>query len=148
MNDFHCFCSPIAVYLIAAVFFKQLPLEFSAILGKLLPAITGGANLMLMGVYSYLSETTAEADRTMRFGIFAQIVPLIPIASIPWSGYLFQHLRYISMCSSITKTVRLLQLLQFSFITHRIAAHLHTNQFGWNILRDFLPKRSGTSKKR
>lgn len=84
------------VYLVAAVFFKQLPLEFSAILGKLLPAITGGANLMLMGVYSYLSETTAEADRTMRFGIFAQIVPLIPIASIPWSGFLFQKFRYIS----------------------------------------------------
>lgn len=53
---------------------------------------------MLMGVYSYLSETTAEADRTMRFGIFAQIVPLIPIASIPWSGVLFQHFRYISKC--------------------------------------------------
>lgn len=83
------------VYLIAAVFFKQLPLEFSAILGKLLPAITGGANLMLMGVYSYLSETTAEEDRTLRFGIFAQIVPLIPIASIPWSGILFQKLGYI-----------------------------------------------------
>lgn len=84
------------VYLIAAVFFKQLPLEFSAILGKLLPAITGGANLMLMGVYSYLSETTAEEDRTLRFGIFAQIVPLIPIVSIPWSGILFQKLGYIS----------------------------------------------------
>ncbi|XP_055321169.1 uncharacterized protein LOC129577699 isoform X2 [Sitodiplosis mosellana] len=83
------------VYLIAAVFFKQLPLEFSAILGKLLPAITGGANLMLMGVYSYLSETTAEEDRTLRFGIFAQVVPLIPIASIPWSGILFQKLGYI-----------------------------------------------------
>lgn len=83
------------VYLIAAVFFKQLPLEFSAILGKLLPAITGGANLMLMGVYSYLSETTSEEDRTLRFGIFAQVVPLIPIASIPWSGILFQKLGYV-----------------------------------------------------
>jgi len=85
------------VFLIAAVFFKQLPLEFSAILGKLLPAITGGVNLMLMGVYSYLSETTAEEDRTLRFGIFAQIVPLIPIASVPWSGILFQKLGYIML---------------------------------------------------
>lgn len=82
--------------MIAAVFFKQLPLEFSAILGKLLPAITGGVNLMLMGVYSYLSETTAEENRTLRFGIFAQIVPLIPIASVPWSGILFKKLGYIS----------------------------------------------------
>lgn len=82
--------------LVAAVFFKQLPLEFSSILGKLLPAVAGGANLMLMGVYSYLSETTAEEDRTFRFGVFAQIVPLIPIASVPFSGILFQKLGYIS----------------------------------------------------
>lgn len=53
---------------------------------------------MLMGVYSYLSETTAEEDRTLRFGIFAQIVPLIPIASLPWSGILFKKLGYISEC--------------------------------------------------
>lgn len=53
--------------LIAAIFMKQLPLEFSSILSKLLPAITGGANLMLMGVYSYLSEMTKEEDRTFRY---------------------------------------------------------------------------------
>lgn len=82
--------------LISAVFFKQLPLEFSSILGKLLPAVAGGANLMLMGVYSYLSETTADEDRTFRFGVFAQIVPLIPIASLPFSGILFAKLGYIS----------------------------------------------------
>ena len=102
------------------MFFKQLPLEFSAILGKLLPAITGGANLMLMGVYSYLSETTAEADRTMRFGIFAQIVPLIPIASIPWSGFLFQHFRYISMYQLIIAIIicfRYEKKKQIKFIT-------------------------------
>lgn len=54
------------VMLIATVFMKQLRLEFSSILMKLLPAITGGANLMLMGVYSYLTEMTAEKDRTFR----------------------------------------------------------------------------------
>lgn len=85
-----------SVLLIAAVFFKQLPLEFSSVLGKLLPAMAGSTNLMLMGVYSYLSETTAEEDRTFRFGVFAQIVPLIPILSLPFSGILFQKLGYIS----------------------------------------------------
>lgn len=78
------------------MFFKQLPLEFNGYLGKLLPAMAGGANLMLMGVYSYLSETTAEEDRTFRFGVFAQIVPLIPIVSLPWAGILFKKLGYIS----------------------------------------------------
>lgn len=62
--------------------------------------MAGGANLMLMGVYSYLSETTAEEDRTFRFGVFAQIVPLIPIVSLPFSGILFKKLGYISECKS------------------------------------------------
>lgn len=83
-------------YLVATVFFNQLPLQFSSVLGKLLPAITGGTNLMFMGVYSYLTEMTAEQDRTFRFGIFAVFVPLIPIVSIPFAGILFQKLRYIS----------------------------------------------------
>lgn len=114
--------------MIAAVFFKQLPLEFSAILGKLLPAITGGANLMLMGVYSYLSETTAEADRTMRFGIFAQIVPLIPIASIPWSGFLFQHLGYISMYAYQSMKIIILQFNQL-FIYLFFCIHICTQNY-------------------
>lgn len=78
---------------------KQLPLEFNSIGSKLFPAITGGSNLMLMGVYSYLTEMTDEKDRTFRFGIFAVFLPLIPIASVPFSGILFQKLRYISMCA-------------------------------------------------
>lgn len=76
---------------------KQLPLEFNSIGSKLFPAITGGSNLMLMGVYSYLTEMTEEKDRTFRFGIFAVFMPLIPIASVPFSGILFQKLRYISI---------------------------------------------------
>lgn len=93
--------SRISVMLISAIFMKQLPLEFSSVLGKLLPALTGGSNLMLMGVYSYLTEMTAEKDRTFRFGIFAVFVPLIPIASVPFSGILFQKLRYISINTNL-----------------------------------------------
>lgn len=82
--------------LTSAIFFKQLPLEFNSILGKLLPAATGGLNLMLMGVYSYLSETTAEEDRTFRFSVFAQFVQVISIFSLPFAGPLFQALGYVS----------------------------------------------------
>lgn len=81
------------------VFFKQLPLEFSAILSKLLPAMCGGTNLMLMGVYSYLSETTPEEDRTFRFTLFAQVIIVIPIIFIPMAGPLFSRLGYL--CENI-----------------------------------------------
>lgn len=84
------------VLLTSAIFFKQLPLEFNNILGKLLPAASGGLNLMLMGVYSYLSETTPEGDRTFRFSVFAQFVQAISIISLPFAGPLFQTFGYIS----------------------------------------------------
>ncbi|KAJ6636395.1 Proton-coupled folate transporter [Pseudolycoriella hygida] len=87
----------LVVLLISAIFMKQLPLEFNMILSKLLPAMGGGQNLMLMGVYSYLTEMTAEKDRTFRFGIFAVFVPLIPVVSLPWSGILFQSLGYVKL---------------------------------------------------
>lgn len=51
---------------------------------------------MLMGVYSYLSETTAEEDRTFRFSVFAQFVQVISIFSLPFAGPLFQALGYVS----------------------------------------------------
>lgn len=57
----------LVVLLISAIFMKQLPLEFNMILSKLLPAMAGGQNLMLMGVYSYLTEMTEEKDRTFRY---------------------------------------------------------------------------------
>ncbi|KAG4076448.1 hypothetical protein HA402_005891 [Bradysia odoriphaga] len=85
------------VLLISAIFMKQLPLEFNMILSKLLPAMAGGQNLMLMGVYSYLTEMTEEKDRTFRFGIFAVFVPLIPVFSLPFSGILFQTLGYVKL---------------------------------------------------
>lgn len=56
----------LVVLLIASIFMKQLPLQFNMVLSKLLPAMGGGSNLMLMGVYSYLSEMTEEKDRTFR----------------------------------------------------------------------------------
>lgn len=85
------------VLLISAIFMKQLPLQFNMILSKLLPAMAGGQNLMLMGVYSYLTEMTEEKDRTFRFGIFAVFVPLIPVVSLPFSGILFQSLGYVKL---------------------------------------------------
>lgn len=62
--DFNFFFT---VLLTASIFMKQLPLEYNSIGSKLFPAIFGGSNLMLMGVYSYLTEITPEKDRTFRY---------------------------------------------------------------------------------
>lgn len=86
----------ISVNLIAAIFMKQLPVEFNAVLGALFPAIGGGWTLMSIGLFSYLTEVTEEKDRVFRFGIMYQIYPIIMICTLPFSGILYQKLGYIS----------------------------------------------------
>lgn len=84
------------VTLIAAIFMKQLPVEFNTVLGALFPAIGGGWTLMSIGLFSYLTEVTDEKDRVFRFGIMYQIYPIISICTLPFSGILYQKLGYIS----------------------------------------------------
>lgn len=88
--------SMFSVALIAAIFMKQLPVEFNAILGVLLPAICGSWELMSIGLFSYLAEVTEEKDRVFRFGILFQIYPILSICTLPFSGILYQKLGYIS----------------------------------------------------
>lgn len=93
-----------AALLIAVVFFKQLPVQFTAILSKVLPAIFG-SGLMLLGVFSYLSATTPEEDRTFRFNLFAQAIVITPIIFIPMAGPLFTSLGYVSELSFDTMLI-------------------------------------------
>lgn len=75
---------------------KELPVEFNAVLGALLPAIGGGWSLMSIGLFSYLTEVTEEKDRVFRFGIMYQIFPVVSICTLPFAGILYQKLGYIS----------------------------------------------------
>lgn len=42
-------------------------MEFGSILERVLPALFGGQTLMIMGIYSYLTASTEEKDRTFRY---------------------------------------------------------------------------------
>lgn len=86
----------VPVFLIAVVFFEQLPLEFSAVLTQLVPALFGGTNLMLMGAYSYLSDTTPKEDRTCRFNLLPQLIALVSVVFLPMADSLFSSLGYFS----------------------------------------------------
>lgn len=108
-----------AALLIAAIFFKQLPVQFSSILGALFPAMTGGASLMLMGVYSYLTETTAPENRTIRFGIFSQFISMVPTIFGPFSGHLLLWLGYIS--KSRFQNIFVMKM----FIVHHISSQIY-----------------------
>lgn len=54
------------VFLISAIFMNELPLEFVAILVSLVSSLTGGFNLLYMGIFCYVTEITPEKDRVFR----------------------------------------------------------------------------------
>lgn len=87
----------ISALLISAIFMKELPLEFGGILGKILPAITGGMSVMLMGMLSYLSACTNEENRVFRFGILTMLVTIMIIVFYPLAGVLFNALGFVCM---------------------------------------------------
>lgn len=44
----------------------EIPMEFGAIIERVVPSMLGGQTLMIMGIYSYLTEITEEKDRAFR----------------------------------------------------------------------------------
>lgn len=74
------------VLLLSSIFMDTIPMQVPAFSERVVPSLFGGQTLMLMGIYSYLSQMTNEENRTFRFGCFTVFLTLVPILSIPWSG--------------------------------------------------------------
>lgn len=55
------------------------PVELPAYAYRLIPSLTGAENLMVMGIFSYLSAMSTEENRTFRFGMFQILMTIVPI---------------------------------------------------------------------
>ncbi|XP_037049233.1 uncharacterized protein LOC119083602 [Bradysia coprophila] len=87
----------LVVFLISATFMTSLPVEFTAVLVSLIEAISGGTNLLWMGIFCYVTDITQEKDRVFRFGLLYQLYPLVAICTLPFSGILYKKLGYIKL---------------------------------------------------
>ncbi|KAJ6643888.1 Proton-coupled folate transporter [Pseudolycoriella hygida] len=107
------------VALIAAIFMKQLTMEFNAILGAIIRAIGGGWSLMGIGLFSYLTEVTEEKDRVFRFGVMYQLYPIVTICTLPFSGIFYQYFGYIKLIS-LCMLINFLGVLYIIFILEEV----------------------------
>jgi hypothetical protein len=82
---------------IAAIFING-PVEFPAYAYRLIPSLTGAENLMMMGIFSYLSASSTEEDRTFRFGVFQMLMTIVPIVAQSISPTLLQIFDYTREC--------------------------------------------------
>lgn len=84
-----CVCN-----LVSTFFFFEIPVEVTMFLEVIFPAVTGGWVMVLMGVFSYISDITSEENRTFRVGL----VNLCMTAGVPLgtalSGVLLKWLGY------------------------------------------------------
>lgn len=74
------------VLLISSIFMHTVPMQVPAFSERVTPSLFGGSTLMLMGIYSYLSQVTTEENRTFRFGCLTVFLTIVPVLSIPMSG--------------------------------------------------------------
>lgn len=69
-------------------------MELPAYAYRLIPSLTGAENLMVMGIYSYLTAVSSEENRTLRFGMFSMLLTIIPILAQSISPTLIRNFEY------------------------------------------------------
>uniref|UniRef100_A0A182VTZ5 Major facilitator superfamily (MFS) profile domain-containing protein n=1 Tax=Anopheles minimus TaxID=112268 RepID=A0A182VTZ5_9DIPT len=89
----------LSIYVLSAIFMREIPLEVTGILPNLIIAFSGGVPLVITGIYSYLTLCTDEKDRTFRFACTAVVYATIPIVANFFSGPLFKYLGFINLCA-------------------------------------------------
>ncbi|XP_050077624.1 uncharacterized protein LOC126564589 [Anopheles maculipalpis] len=101
-----CILVPIAadivafsIYILSAIFMREIPLEVAGILPNLIIAFSGGVPLVVTGIYSYLTVCTDEKDRTFRFACTAVVYATVPIVANFFSGHLFKYFGFIKLCA-------------------------------------------------
>ncbi|XP_052896223.1 thymic stromal cotransporter protein-like [Anopheles moucheti] len=104
--DIVAFC----IYILSAIFMREIPLEVAGILPNIIIAFSGGIPLVVTGIYSYLTVCTDEKDRTFRFACTAVVYATIPIVANFFSGHLFKYFGFIKLCALciVTDTIGLL----------------------------------------
>uniref|UniRef100_A0A336LQC0 CSON010152 protein n=1 Tax=Culicoides sonorensis TaxID=179676 RepID=A0A336LQC0_CULSO len=85
----------IGIFFVSALYMETIPAEYSVIGVAIIPALTGGPSLFMIGASSYMTVTTAEDQRTFRFGVFSMFITILGIIGAPLSGPLFKLLTYI-----------------------------------------------------
>lgn len=69
-------------------------MEIPAYAYRLIPSLTGAENLMIMGIFSYLTAVSSEENRTLRFGMFQMLLTIIPIVAQLISPSLIKRFDY------------------------------------------------------
>lgn len=85
--------------LLCTRFFAEWPLEVAGAVQGLFTALSGGAMVTIMAVFSYVGDVTSEEDRTFRIGVVNMCVFLCVPLGTALSGVLFKQLGFYGMFS-------------------------------------------------
>ncbi|XP_048485222.1 proton-coupled folate transporter-like [Plutella xylostella] len=100
-------------------FFYEIPVELTMFLEVIFPAVTGGWVLVLMGVFSYISDITTDETRTFRVGLVNLCLSAgIPIGTAV-SGILLKLLGYYGVFIISTSIYTLVFMYGYFYLKDR-----------------------------
>ncbi|XP_031329811.1 uncharacterized protein LOC116160688 [Photinus pyralis] len=76
-------------FMLCTFFFHELPLEVNTLIEVLPTATTGGKNMLLVGVFTYVSAITATEHHTIRIGIIHVFVGMCAAIGDALSGVIY-----------------------------------------------------------
>ncbi|KAK4884693.1 hypothetical protein RN001_000964 [Aquatica leii] len=85
--------------LISTYFFYEISMELNVLIDALPAALTGGASLLLVGIFSYTSETTADDKKTWRIGIVHIMLTISTTTGTALSGVIYRWIGFYGVFS-------------------------------------------------
>ncbi|XP_063702503.1 uncharacterized protein LOC134832419 [Culicoides brevitarsis] len=111
----------IGIFLVSALYMEQIPADYCVLGAHIIPALTGGPTLFMIGASSYMTVTTKEDQRTFRFGCFSMFITILGIIGSPLSGPLFKALTFVQFFSFTIALFCIGALFVYIFI-HEVTA--------------------------
>lgn len=82
------------IYIISSIYMNQIPIQYALYPASIVTAIFGSRTLFAIGIFSYMTVTTTEKDRTFRMGCYSMFYTFLGILTSPFSGILFEIFSY------------------------------------------------------
>ncbi|XP_031356797.1 proton-coupled folate transporter-like isoform X1 [Photinus pyralis] len=76
-------------FILCTFFFYELPMEVNTVVEVLPTAITGGINMLLLGVFTYVASISSIEDRTFRLGVIHILYGISTTVGYACSGIVY-----------------------------------------------------------
>ncbi|KAF5305218.1 hypothetical protein FQA39_LY18977 [Lamprigera yunnana] len=86
-------------FLLCTYFYHQLPMEVNIVIEVLPTALTGGTNMFLLGIFTYVADISKPEERTLRIGVVHILLMLTTTIGFALSGIMYNLVGFYGVFS-------------------------------------------------